>query len=641
VHCVGQPFALVIADSQDAAWQAARLIDADWEPLTAILDAGRAAEAGALIGPPRTIARGDVDAAWADCTTVVEGSVRLGSADHVYLETQCALAVPVDDGLVVHSATQSPSAVQAAVARVTGLPMNAVEVDVVRLGGGFGGKEDQATEWACCAALAAVHTGRPVRVWLDRTDDLQITGKRHACTADYRLGLGADGRFLAYQATLYLDGGCATDLSPAILERSLCHATNAYAVPHVRVTGVSCRTNLPANTAFRGFGAPQGIFVFEAAIRTAAHALGVPPEELQARNLLTDGDVLPYGQVIESSRGVRTWAELVAIREPQRLRAAIDDWNATGPRVRRGMGMVPICFGIAFTASQLNQAEALVHVYLDGTVTVTTGAVEMGQGVNGKLRTVVARTLGIGEDAIRVQSTNTLRVANLSPTAASTGADLNGGAVREACLSIVADLPDGDVWLERVQAAYAQRRSLSALAHYATPGLSFDHTTNQGEPFRYHVFGAALVEAEVDVLLGTGRIERVTLVHDNGESLDELTDRGQIEGALVQGIGWMTTEEVRRDAKGRLLTDTLATYKVPDLPDAPEIDVHLLGELNPLGLLNSKAVGEPPLVYGLGAFFALQDAIASYAPGAAGVFTAPLTAERIFCLLHGVGDDHA
>ena len=424
--CVAQVVALVLACDADSAWRAARLVDADFTPLPATLDLREAWAAGSVLAPPRTFAMGDVDAAWAGCATVVEGSVRLGSADHVYLETQCALAVPTDSGLVVHSSTQSPSATQAAIARVTGLPMSAVELDVARLGGGFGGKEDQATEWASCAALAAVHTGRPVRVWLDRSDDLRITGKRHPYTADYRLGLDSAGYFVAYEATLYQDAGCLTDLSPAILERSLFHATNAYAIRHVRVTGISCRTNLPANTAFRGFGAPQGMFVIEAAIRRAARALGVRPEELQARNLLADGDVLHYGQVVENARATRTWAELVAHRDPARVRSEIDAWNATGPRLRRGMAIMPVCFGIAFTATLLNQAEALVHVYLDGTVGVTTGAVEMGQGVNGKIRTVVARTLGIGEDAVRIESTNTLRVANVSPTAASTGADLNG-----------------------------------------------------------------------------------------------------------------------------------------------------------------------------------------------------------------------
>ncbi len=637
VHCVGHPFALVVAESADAAWRASRLVGADWEELPATLEARAAAAVGGLIQPPRTFASGDVDAAWATCATVVEGSVSLGSAEHVYLETQCALAVPTQaGGLLVHSGTQSPSVVQAAVARVTGLPMNAVEVDVERLGGGFGGKEDQATLWACLAALAARGLGCAVRVWPDRADDMRITGKRHPYSADFRLGLDAEGRFVAYQATFYQDAGCTTDLSPAILDRSLFHATNAYAIGNVRVTGISCRTNLPSNTAFRGFGAPQGIFVIEAAIRLAARALGVRPDELQAANLLADGDVLHYGQVVRRARARQTWAELVALRDLSTARAEIDAWNAANPRLRRGMAVVPVCFGIAFTATLLNQAEALVHVYRDGTVLVTTGAVEMGQGVHGKIRTVVARTLGIAEEGVAVASSNTSRVANVSATAASTGADLNGAAAREACLAILAGLDTDGTWLERVQAAYAQRTALSALAHYATPGLAFDQATGKGSPFRYHVFGAALVEAEVDTLLGTGRIQRVTLVHDLGESLDELTDRGQIEGALVQGIGWMTTEEIRHDAHGRLVSDTLATYKVPDLPAAPEIEVNLLSVPNPEGLLHGKAVGEPPLVYGLGAFFALQDAIASHTPAAADAFTTPLTPERIFGLLHGV-----
>lgn len=571
--------------------------------------------------------------AWADCDTIVKGEVSVGSAEHVAFETQCALVVPTGTGLLVHSATQAPSAVQAVVARVTGLRMHDVEVEVPRLGGGFGSKEEQANQWAALAALAACRTGRPVRVCLDRTEDARLTGKRHPYDASFRLGLDASGRFIAYEARLRQTAGAVPDLSPAIQERSLFHATNAYAIGNVRVTAESRRTNLPPNTAFRGFGAPQAIFVVEAAIRKAAHALGVRPEELQARNLLSNGDKFPYGQVVTGARGRQTWAALVARRSPADLRTEIDDHNATNPRVRRGMAVVPVCFGIAFTARVLNQAEALVHVYVDGSVSVTTGAIEMGQGVAGKIRTVVAPTLGVDESAVRVDSTNTTRTANVSPTAASTGADLNGAAAREACLAILSNLPDGPGdWLDRVHVAYDRRRSLSALAHVAMPGLT------RGTPFRYHVFGAALVEAEVDVLLGIGRIVRVTIAHDCGESLDEMTDRGQIEGAVVQGIGWMTTEEVVRDASGRLLTDSLTTYKIPDVADAPELDVQLLQSPNPVGLLGSKAVGEPPLVYGLGAFFALQDAIASYNPAAASRFTTPLTSERIFSLLHGVKD---
>ena len=663
VSCVGQPFALVVAESADAAWRAVRLVDADFRPLPAIFDAREAWAAGELVEPPRILARGDVDAVWADCATVVAGTVTLGAQEHAYFETQCALAVPTDaGGLIVHASTQSPSGVQSAVAQVTGLPMNQVEVDVRRLGGGFGGKESQGAPWASLAAVAARNLGRPVRLWLDRVDDMRFTGKRHPYQADYRLGLDADGRFLSYEVTLIQNAGWSTDLSPAILERSVLRATNAYDIPHVRVTGIGCRTNLPTNTAFRGFGAPQAIFVIEAAIRVAARRLGVPPETLQRRNLLIDGDALPYGHVLEDARAVESWASLEDVRAMAVVRAENDEWNRAHPRNPRGAAVVPLCFGIAFGSNRFNQGEALVHVYLDGTVGVATGAVEMGQGVNGKIRAVVARILGIGQHLVTVTSTNTRRVANVSPTSASTGADLNGSAAREACLRILGGLrpvaagllgchatdvgflegqahgPRGSVvdWLDVVGAAYAQRVSLSALAHFATPGLVAD-PRGAVRDFAYHVFGAALVEAEVDALLGTGRIRRVTVVHDVAASLDASVDRGQIEGAIVQGIGWMTTEEVVHDGEGRLRSDSFATYKIPDLPDAPEIDVHLIERPNPAGLLGSKAIGEPPLIYGLGAFFALQDAISQLAPDAADMFTAPLTSERIFGLLHGFG----
>ncbi|NCD21220.1 MAG: xanthine dehydrogenase, partial [Actinobacteria bacterium] len=329
---------------------------------------------------------------------------------------------------------------QKTVARVAGLPMTAVEIDVVRLGGAFGGKEDQATLWACLAAVAALRTGRPVRACPDRREDFRITGKRHPYQADFRLGLDDAGRFIAYEAQFYQDAGCAPDLSVAILERSQFHATNAYAVPNVRVMAASCRTNLPSNTAFRGFGGPQGIFVFESAVRAAARELGVPPEELQRRNLLAEGDVFHYGMRAEHVRAAASWDALDGVRPVESARAEAAAWNAGNPRVRRGVAVQPVCFGISFTATLLNQAEALVHVYVDGTVVVTTGAIEMGQGVQGKIRRVTARTLGVPEAQVHLASTNTLRVANVSATAASTGSDLNGAAAREACLSIVAEL---------------------------------------------------------------------------------------------------------------------------------------------------------------------------------------------------------
>ncbi|MGM0386236.1 MAG: molybdopterin cofactor-binding domain-containing protein [Actinomycetota bacterium] len=675
VQCVGEPYALVLADSPEAAWRGAHAVTADWEELPAILDPREAFAAGSLIIPPRTFASGDVDVSWERCATVVSGRAEIGSQEHVAMETQAALALPTDaGGVVVHSGTQSPSTVQKAVARVAGLPMHAVEIDVVRLGGGFGGKEDQATLWACLAAVAALRLRRPVRTCPDRREDFRITGKRHPYQADFRLGLDDDGRFVAYEARLFQDAGCVADLSAAILERSLFHATNAYAVPNVRVMAASCRTNLPSNTAFRGFGGPQGIFVFECALRAAARELGVVPEELQQRNLLSEGDVLHYGMRAEHVRARASWEALDRVRPLAEARAEAAAWNAGNPRVLRGVAVQPVCFGISFTTTLLNQAEALVHVYVDGTVVVTTGAIEMGQGVQGNIRRVAARTLGVPEVLVHHASTNTLRVANVSATAASTGSDLNGAAAREACLSILAELrplaaarlgcapddvefadgvarvrpgasspdpapaqfaPAEMAWRDVVAAAHVHRVRLSALAHYATPNLHFDRVTNTGKPFHYHVYGAALVEVSVDVLLGTVQVDKVTVVHDAGISIDELTDRGQIEGGIVQGLGWVTSEEILHSEDGRLLTDTLSTFKIPDLQSSPELDVHFLGEPNPVGLMGSKAVGEPPLIYGLGGFFAIQDALASWRSEAAGEFRAPMTSERVFRLLHG------
>lgn len=646
VHCAGQPFALVLADSADAAWRAAQLVTADWAVLPAVLDPREAHAAGQLLSPPRTFAAGDVDAAWAGCSTVVTGRVELGAQEHLYLETHAALAVPRDDGgLLVHSATQSPSATQRAVAAVTGLPMNLVEVQVARLGGGFGGKEEQATSWAALAALGARASGQAVRIAPDRRDDMRITGKRHPYIAEYRLGLDEDGTFVAYEATLLQNAGCTTDLSPAIVERSLFHACNAYAIPNVRITAASCRTNLPSNTAFRGFGAPQAIAVIEAAIRTAARELGVPAMMLQERNLVADGDVTHYGMPLRDVRARECWARLVDEHDPAGLSAAAAAFNASHVLHRRAVDVIPLCFGIAFTARVLNQAEALVHVYADATVSVTTGAVDMGQGVSAKIQAAVALELGVPREAVHVEPTTTSRVANVSPTAASTGADLNGAAAVQACRVIRAGLdkidPDGELdWTERVQQAYDARIGLSALAHYATPGLGFNAETTTGRPFAYHVYGAAVVESTVDVLRGTAGIERVCVVHDIGRSIDPGIDRGQVEGAVVQGIGWLTSEQIRHDPAGRLETDSLATYKIPDIDTAPDIEVTLLERPSP-GLLGSKAVGEPPLIYGLASLFAIRAAIQSVRPDLATDVVAPLTPERIFALLHEPGDRDA
>lgn len=660
VHYVGQPLALVVADTPRQARQALAAARVEIEELPPVLDPRAAAAQGLLIIPPRVFALGDVDAAWPACALVVGGRVDSGGQEHLYLETQAAVAVAGEkDTLRVISATQSPTVVQRTVARVLGLPMSQVSVEVFRLGGAFGGKEDQATPWAVLAALAARALRRPVKLVLNRQEDMRLTGKRHPYSSDFRIGLDGGGRILAYEVTYYQNAGAAADLSTAVLERTLFHATNSYLIPNVRATGISCRTHLPPFTAFRGFGAPQAMFVLEAAIFQAAEKMGVAPSALQEKNLLAEGDEFPYGQKAKNCRARRCWQEAAAAFDPAAARERVRAFNAAHPLCKKGLALMPVCFGISFTTAHLNQAAALVHVYTDGSVSVSTAAVEMGQGVNNKVLLVAARTLGVAMGRLRMESTCTRRVANTSPTAASTGADLNGRAAELACAEIrsrllkvaaaaltldsVAGLDirretvfrDGKktelTWDKLVQAAFFSRVNLSAQAHYAPPGLHFDRAREKGEPFAYHVFGTALVEATVDCLRGTCTVDAVRAVHDAGDSLNPLVDRGQAEGGIVQGIGWMTLEELVYSDKGRLLTDTLSTYKIPDILTAPaEIDVRFLKDApNPAAVLNSKAVGEPPFMYGIGAYFALLDALRAYRPLQPLPFSAPLTNEKI------------
>lgn len=649
VHCVGQPLAIVAATTRHQARAAVRRIQATYESLPAIFDPREAFARGELIAPPRQFVIGNPDDAWSRCATVVEGRTETGAQEHLYLETQNALAVPGEAGMLkIVSSTQSPTAVQRAVARVLGVGMHQIEVDVPRLGGGFGGKEDQATPWAVMAALVAHRTGRAARIELDRRDDMRMTGKRHPYSADFKLGLDADGRIQAYEVRFFQNAGCAADLSTAVLERTLFHATGAYAVPHARIWAASCRTNLPPNTAFRGFGAPQAMFVMETALRRAAAVTGLPVAELQARNLVSDGTRMPYGMRLREPRARDCWRLAEARFDWPARQAEIAAFNASQRWLKRGGALMPICFGISFTTIFLNQASALVHIYTDGSVSVSTAAVEMGQGVNAKIAAVVAATLGIPPERVRVASTNTARVANTSPTAASTGADLNGEAARLACLelqrrlrAVEADLRAGNPglpapeWPALVAEAYRRRVSLSAQAHYATPGLHFDKLREQGEPFFYHVYGVAWIETTLDVRRGVYRVDRVQVVHDAGRMLDERIDRGQVEGAALQGIGWLTMEEIVHGPEGRLLSDSLTTYKVPDALSAPTLfETVFLNIPNPVGLLQSKAVGEPPFMYGIGAFFALRAAIEAANPAAAVTpCEAPLTPERVLRLL--------
>ena len=661
----GHPVALVVAESLDEARLARADIRLEVEEREAVLEPREAAAAGELLVPSRTIECGDIDAAFSNAATIVEGSTESGGQEHLYLETQGALAIPEEKGRVrIIAGTQSPANVQRMVARILGVPMNAVEIEVRRLGGAFGGKEDQATHWAAMAAVAALRLGRAVKLVLPRGDDMRMTGKRHPYQADYRLGLDANGKIVAYDVTFFQNGGAAADLSPAVLERTLLHATNAYAVPNARITGYSCRTNLPPFTAFRGFGGPQAMFVMESALTRAAEATGIPASELQRRNLLEDGDVFPYGQTVVRGQATRSFDEAADRYDLAGIRERAREFNESNRLKKRGVSVMPVCFGISFTKTFLNQAAALVHVYNDGSVSVTTGAVEMGQGVNKKILAIAAHSLGIPPARVSIEATTTSRVANTSPTAASAAADLNGGATRKACLDILERLRavaarelgadadsvtvrDGIVlrdgkpteldWNALVTAAFLSRTNLSAHAHYATPGLSYDPTKERGEPFAYHVFGAAITEATVDCLRGTYTLDAVHVVHDGGRSLDPLVDLGQVEGGLVQGIGWMTMEEVVFDQEGRLRTDTLSTYKVPDIRFAPaRIETHFLEDAdNPDAVLQSKGIGEPPLMYGIGAYFAIQEAIAAYRPDRDREYTAPLTPERVLMQLHG------
>ncbi len=665
IHFHGMPAALVVAESEAAARQARERLRFELEPLEVITDPRMARERGELIVPPRTFRIGDPDAVWDTCAHVFEGRADTNGQEHLYIETHGAFALPTEHGgLRVASSTQGPTAVQRTIARVLGLPMHRIEVDVTRLGGGFGGKEDQASAWAALAALACHVLRRPVKLSLHRADDLRMTGKRHPYSSDFRIGLDASYRILAYEATFHQNAGAAADLSPAVLERTLFHATNSYAIPHVRATAYSCRTHLPPNTAFRGFGGPQGMFVIESAIAQAAAALGVPARTIQERNLLAEGDEFPYGQIAERVHARATWAQADRAYDFAAMEREVAAFNAASRSHVRGMAVMPVCFGISFTNTPMNQARALVHVYQDGSVGVSTGAVEMGQGVNTKLVQVAAAAFSIAPERVRIESTNTTRVANTSPSAASATADLNGKALERACEAVLGRLRDKaarllgrpleDItlsdervldegrptewdWARLVHAAHWDRVNLSESAHYATPVIRFDKTTEKGHPFAYHVYGTAAVIATVDRVRGTYEIDAVRLVHDFGRTMNPAVDLGQVEGGLVQGLGWMTMEEVLYDPDGRLRSHALSTYKVPDVHSAPrEILVEALeSDGHPMAIRRSKAVGEPPLMYGIGAYFAIQNAVRAARPDAPLRFDAPFTPEKVLMALYG------
>ncbi len=667
VHFEGQPILLVIAETEDIAHHALSLIEIDIEAHPVTTDPIIAHQQGDLLHKSRTFSIGNTQEAFAKCKHVFEGTAESGGQEHVYLEPQGAYSIPQDKGgITIYSSTQGPTAVQRTVARILDMPMSQIEVDVNRIGGGFGGKEDQASPWAAMAALATYHLRKPVKLILERKEDLKMTGKRHPYKSRYKIGLDEDLNILAYEATFFQNGGAAADLSPPVLGRTLFHSTNSYDIPNVDATAHCCKTNIVPNTAFRGFGGPQGMFVIESAIHYAARQIGVTPIEIQAKNLLKENAVFPYGQIVKGCEARQCWSEAVEKYQVAALQKEVDDFNQQHAYQKKGFALMPVCFGISFTNTPMNNARALVHIYSDGSVGVNTGAVEMGQGVNTKMVQIAAQMFGLPQQRIQLNNTNTTRVANTSPSAASATADLNGKALQDAGRQLTERLHDfirQDLnlnknerisfkneqvyvnekasalsWEELIQKALAQRINLSAKGHYATPVIHFDRNKEKGHPFAYHVYGTAILTCTVDCIRGIYEFDKVQIVHDFGASMNREIDLGQIEGGLVQGMGWMTLEEIIYNEKGLLKSNSLATYKIPDIYAAPKtIDVHFLNtDTDNEAILKSKAVGEPPLMYGIGAYFAICNAVLAFNPKAKIDYVAPMTTERVLMGLYGL-----
>lgn len=651
---IGKPLALVLAASRDIARKAAALVILDYETLPATFDLRNAFENKQTFGDIRTFEKGNIEQAFASADIVIEGTASCEAQEHLYFETQVSLAIPFDgQTLKIFSASQNPSAIQKHAANVLNIPMNAIEVEVPRLGGAFGGKEEQAKPWALLAALGAFLSQKPVKLVLSREQDMCWTGKRHPYTASYKLASNKDGMIQGYEVTFLQDGGAVADLSTAVLERTLFHATNAYSIPHAKIHAVSCRTNHPSNTAFRGFGAPQAIFTIESALDQLANTLNLPRWEIQQKNLLKSGYTFPYGMSVKNDTMRTCWSTLWDKYDLKARINAIEQSNALAERYIKAIAITPLCFGIAFTATHLNQASVTINIYTDGSLGVAMSGVEMGQGLAIKVQTIIGRHFDLPLERIRIEFTNSSKTANSSPTAASVGADLNGMAATLACNELKArllkfynDTFDDTLctfkitslkvsWQELISQAYLQRIDLVSHAFYATPDLYFDRHTNKGHPFAYHVFGASAIEITLDKILGTYEVNNIDVTYDLGKSLNQKIDLGQMEGGLIQGIGYATIESLNWNQEGELLTNNFSTYKIPDLLSSPTIHVHFQeSDNNPYGAFSSKAIGEPPLLLGLGVHFALTDAIKKANNKALIEYHLPLTPERVLLALY-------
>ena len=662
----GQSLFAVAAETMLQARKAARLAEVTYRDKPAVLTVDEAMDARSFLADPFTLGRGDPDAAITAAPHRLKGRVRMGGQEHFYLEGQVALAIPSEDGdMQVHSSTQHPTEIQHIVAHVLGVPFNAVTAEVRRMGGAFGGKESQGNLPAAIAALAARKTGRPAKLRYDRDDDMEITGKRHDFRIDYDVGFDADGRITGIIFEQAARCGMSFDLSMAVCDRAMFSADNCYFLPNVRITSYRCKTNTVSNTAFRGFGGPQGILGMERVIEAIAAHLGKDPLDVRRANFYapmgksagSGRSTAPYGMEVEDCIIDALTAELARTSGYARRRAAIRDWNARSPLIKRGIALTPVKFGISFTLTQMNQAGALVHLYTDGSIHLNHGGTEMGQGLYQKVAQVAAEEFGCDLSNVKITATTTAKVPNTSPTAASAGSDLNGMAARDAARKIKARLadmlgPDTRFLPGRIEAggksyslaeaatlAHAKRISLSATGFYATPKIHWDRATGKGRPFFYFAYGAAVTEVAIDTLTGENRMLRVDILHDAGRSLNPAIDLGQIEGGFIQGAGWLTTEELVWDGKGRLSTHAPSTYKIPACSDRPPIlNIALWnGDNSEDTIYRSKAVGEPPLMLGISTLMALADAVASvgghrFDPA----LDAPATPERVLAAVGAV-----
>jgi xanthine dehydrogenase large subunit len=661
VEYAGQSLFAVAADSIAQAREAAHRAVVEYEVLPAILSIEQALEQQAFVLPTQVMRRGEAAAALASATNRLNGRIEVGGQEHFYLEGQIAMAIPGEDGeLKVISSTQHPTEVQHLVARALGLPDSAVVCETRRMGGGFGGKESQASLIAAVAALFAHRTRRPVKLRPDRDDDMRLTGKRHDFRIDWDVAFDNEGRIEGIEFVLASRCGMSPDLSGAINDRAMFHSDNAYYLPHVTITSHRCKTHTVSNTAFRGFGGPQGMMGVEAAMDAIARHLRLDPLEVRRRNLYgkTERNVTPYHMTIEDNVLPEIVSELARTSQYAKRRRAVAAFNAQSPWVKRGLALTPVKYGISFTLLKMNQAGALVHVYTDGSVQLNHGGTEMGQGLYVKVAQVVAEEFGIPLERVRVTATTTEKVPNTSPTAASSGSDLNGKAAQAAARTIRERMAGvaardfgvpaheiafrdgevrggGHVWTfaHAARRTHESRVSLSSTGFYATPKLDYDTAAHRGRPFYYFGYGAAVSEVEVDTLTGEYVLRRVDILHDVGQSLNPAIDLGQIEGAFVQGMGWLTTEELWWDSEGRLRTHAPSTYKIPAVGDVPadlRVSIFTRGRNREDSIYRSKAVGEPPFMLGISVFHALRDAVAACADiAAAAPLDAPATPERV------------